>query len=140
MFVILFDNGYALSETTNIGKMEKQIRILKTNAQIQNVRDGKLFDECGNEVTEYEDVTNFYIDLSNFINEIAYIGTPSMLNLPTGNYGIYRNGLLVVKFNIEEGQTKTIKFTEEGKYILIALDRPCNGVSINVITPSIIIE
>ena len=140
MYVVLFENGYALFGTSDIGKVSNITAILKSSQPVSFVKDGKLYDYDGNEITDYEDVTELYVDLSTHLDDILEVNKGYNLSLPTGAYAIYKNGMMVVKFNVEEGQTKTISFTEEGTYHLIALDRPCSGKIFYVVKPSVIIQ
>lgn len=139
MYVVLFENGYALFEHSNIGKLQNVAKILKTNKNVQNVINEKLYDEHGNEITDYLDVTNEYIDLSNILNDVVYTNQPIELLLPPAEYAIYKEYQLIVKFN-SEGNIKRLTFTEPGKYTLVAINRPCNAKTFFVTSNTVIIE
>lgn len=138
MYIIIDEGYYVLSDTNRIGKISSNAKVYYTTENVARYAEGEFYDAEGNKIENIKEVTDDYIDLNALLpSQTIEPNKQYELTLPKGVYKLFKDGVLINLFTLEETKKLKVAFKATGAYVLEMEDRPFNPAYFVVAEPLI---
>lgn len=138
-YIIVHQNGITIVNSSDVGKFSlENTKIYYTDKDVVGYSNNKFISSDNEQLDDSEliDVTEQYIDISEYVNDI-YIKETLELQLPEGIYDVYLENKIIGQFESNGTDKKMLKPNVVGRYKIVARDKPCNGGVFRVYEPAI---